>query len=60
MGGERINYFCPSENPDEQVVILGEPQPGTVWTASWAALTGQMPDLTVVDSADKPIRRLWK
>ena len=60
MGDERINYLCPSSNPDQQVVILGDLQPGPVWMASYAVLTGEMPDLTVVDTVMVPIRTIWK
>ncbi len=60
VGDERINYLCPSSNPDQQVVILGDLQPGPVWMASYAVLTGEMPDLTVVDTVMVPIRTIWK
>jgi len=60
VGDERINYFCPSSDPTQSVVILGDLQPGTVWIASWAVLTGSMPDLTVLESAEMPIRTVWR
>ncbi len=60
VGDERINYFCPSSDPAQSVVILGDPVPGTVWTAHWAVLTGSMPDLTVVESADVPLVTVWQ
>jgi len=60
VGDERINYFCPSSDPTQSVVILGDLQPGTVWMASWAVLTGSMPDLTVLESAEMPIRTVWR
>jgi dipeptidyl-peptidase 4 len=60
VGGERINYFCPSPDPSQSVVILGDLQPAAVWRAKRAVLTGSMPDLRVVESAEVPIRTLWR
>lgn len=60
VGGERINYFCPSQDPDQSVVILGDLQPGTVWMAKRVVLTGSMPDLTVLESAMTPVRTVWR
>ena len=60
VGDERINYFCPSTDPSEQVVILGDLQPGVVTMAHRAVLTGSMPDLTVLESKEVPIRTIWK
>ena len=60
VGDERINYLCPSPDPGQQVVILGDLQPGTVWTAHRAVVTGGMPSLTVEESAVAPIRTVWK
>ena len=60
VGDERINYFCPSPDPTQSVVILSDLQPGTVWMASWAVLTGSMPDLTVLESTEMPIRTVWR
>ena len=60
LGLETIVDDCPSSNPDQQVVILGDLQPGQVWMASYAVLTGEAPDLTVVESVMVPIRTIWK
>jgi putative hemolysin len=60
VGDERINYFCPSPDPNQSVVILGDLQPGAVWMAKRAVLTGDMPDLTVLESAEVPIRTVWR
>lgn len=60
VGDERINYLCPSPDPSQQVVILGDLEEGTVWMAHWAVLTGGMPDLTVVEDAMVPLRTVWR
>ena len=60
VGDERMNYWCPSLDPGQQVVNLGEPQPGMVWTAHWAVLTGRMPDSTVLETAMVPVRTVWR
>jgi hypothetical protein len=60
VAGERINYFCPSPDPGQSVVILGDLRPDTVWTAKRAVVTGDMPNLTVLESAETPIRILWR
>jgi hypothetical protein len=60
VGDERINYLCPSPDPDQAVVILGDLQPDTVWMAKQAVLTGSMPDLTVLESALVPVRTVWR
>ncbi len=60
VDGERINYLCPSPDPDQAVVILGDLQPGAVWLASRAVLSGQMPNLTVLESALTPARIVWR
>ncbi len=41
-------------------MILGDLQPGPLWMASYAVLTGEVPDLTVVESVMVPIRMIWK
>jgi dipeptidase D len=60
VGDERINYFCPSPDPSQDVVILGDLQPDAVWMAHRAVLTGSMPDLTVLESAEVPVRTVWR
>ena len=60
VGDERIDYMCSSSNTDQQVVILGDLQPGPLWMASYAVLTGEVPDLTVVEFVMAPIRTIWK
>jgi putative hemolysin/phosphoserine phosphatase len=60
VGDDRINYFCPSPDPDQTVVILGDLLPGDVWMAKRAVLTGGMPDLTVLESEETPIRTVWQ
>ncbi len=60
VDGERINYLCPGPDPDQQVVILGDLQPGAVWTAMRVTLSGAMPDLTVVESDLTPVRTVWR
>ncbi len=60
VGDERINYFCPSPTPGESVVILGDLQPGQVWTAHRAVITGNMPDLQVLESSMEPIATVWR
>jgi len=60
VGGERFNYLCPSPNPDQYVMILGDLQPGVVWMTKRAVVTGGMPDLTVLESAMAPVRTLWR
>ena len=60
MGDERINYFCPSPDAGQTVVILGDLQPGEVYMAHRAVLTGNMPDLAILESAQVPIRKLWR
>jgi hypothetical protein len=60
VGDDRINYFCPSPDPDQMVVILGDLQPGDVWMAKRAVLAGDAPDVTVVESEETPIRTVWK
>jgi hypothetical protein len=58
--GERINYWCPSTDPGQVVVILGDLQPDEVWMANWAVLTGGPPAPTVEESTLAPIRTVWK
>jgi hypothetical protein len=60
VSDERINYFCPSPDPDQAVVILGDLLEGALWMAHRAVLTGSMPDLTVLESAEVPIRTIWR
>ncbi|HSN78325.1 MAG TPA: beta-Ala-His dipeptidase, partial [Anaerolineae bacterium] len=60
VDGERINYLCPSPDPDQRVAILGDLQPDAVWMAWWAVLAGGMPDLSVVESAMTPVRTVWR
>jgi dipeptidyl-peptidase-4 len=60
VGDERINYFCPSPDPSQSVVILGDLQPDAVWLAKRAVVTGSMPNLTVLESAEVPIRTAWR
>jgi putative hemolysin len=60
VGGERFNYLCPSPNPGQYVVILGDLQPGVVWMAKRAVVTGGMPNLTILESAMVPVRTLWR
>jgi hypothetical protein len=60
VGDERINYFCPNMNQGQSNVILGDLQPGTIWMAHFAVLTGTMPDLTVVETIQAPIRIVWR
>jgi uncharacterized protein len=60
VAGERINYFCPSPNPGQAVVILGDLLEGSLWMAHQAVLTGDMPDLTVLESAEVPLRTVWR
>jgi putative hemolysin len=60
VGDERINYFCPSPDSGQDVVILGDLHPGAVWMAHRAVLTGSMPDLTVLESAEVPVRTVWR
>jgi hypothetical protein len=60
VGGERFNYLCPSPNPGQYVVILGDLQPGVVWMAKQAVVTGGMPNLTILESATVPVRTLWR
>jgi len=60
VGDERINYFCPSPDPGQDVVILGDLHPGAVWMAKRAVLTGGPPDPTVLESAEVPIRTVWR
>lgn len=60
VGDDRINYFCPGPDSSQYVVILGDLQPGAVWMAKRAVLTGGMPDVTVLESAEVPIRTVWR
>jgi hypothetical protein len=60
VGADRINYFCPSPDPSQYVVILGDLQPGNIWMAKRAVLTGGPPDPTVLESAEVPIRTVWR
>jgi hypothetical protein len=60
VGDERINYFCPSAAPGQSNVILGDLEPGAIWMAQYAVLTGDMPDLTVVESVQAPVRIAWR
>lgn len=60
VDGERINYLCPSPDPDQSVVILGDLQPGMVWMAQRAVLTGRMPDLTILESTLTPAGAVWR
>jgi uncharacterized protein len=60
VGGERFNYLCPSPNPGQYVVILGDLRPGAVWLAKRAVVTGGMPNLTILESAMVPVRTLWR
>ncbi len=60
VGGERFNYLCPSPDPSQQVVILGDLQPGVVWMAHRAVVSGGMPNLVIVESAMAPVRTIWK
>ena len=60
VGDERINYFCPSPDPGQAVVILGNLLEGSVWLARRAVLTGDMPNLIVLESAEVPIRTVWR
>jgi hypothetical protein len=60
VDGERINYWCPSPDPDQSVVILGDLQPGEVWMAQRVVLSGSMPNLTVRESALSPVRTVWR
>ncbi|MEZ4768045.1 MAG: DPP IV N-terminal domain-containing protein [Caldilineales bacterium] len=60
VDGERINYLCASPDPGQRVVILGDLQPGAVWTAQRAVLSGSMPDLVVAESVLMPARTVWR
>ncbi len=60
VGDERFNYLCPSPDPGQQVVILGDLKPGVVWMAHRAVVSGGMPNPTVVESAMTPVRTIWK
>jgi dipeptidase D len=60
VDGERINYLCPSPDPDQSVVILGDLQPGEVWMAQRAVLSGNMPDLTVLESDMVDVHTVWR
>jgi len=60
VGDDRINYLCPSPDPSQTVVLLGDLQPGAVWMARRAVLTGSMPNLTVLESVEVPIRTVWR
>ena len=60
VDGERINYWCPSPDPDQSVVILGDLQPGAVWMVHWAVLAGSMPNPTILDSAMVDVRTIWR
>jgi hypothetical protein len=60
VSGERINYFCPSPNPGQSVVLLGDLGEGSPWLAKRAVLTGGPPDPTVLESAEVPIRTVWR
>jgi putative hemolysin len=60
VGDDRINYLCPSPDPSQSVVILGDLRPGAVWMAKRAVVTGSMPDLRVLESAEVPIRTVWR
>jgi len=60
VGGERFNYLCPSPTPGQYVVILGDLQPGTIWLAKRAVVTGSMPNLTILESTMTPVRTIWR
>lgn len=60
VNGERFNYLCPSPDPSQYVVILGELQPGAVWMAQRAVVAGGPPEPTVLESALTPVRTVWR
>ena len=60
VGDERINYLCPSPDPDQDVVILGDLIEGSLWLAKRAVLSGGPPEPTVLESAEVPIRTVWR
>ncbi len=60
VDGERINYLCPRPDQNQQVVIVGDLQPGAIWMARRAVLTGSMPDLNVQEPAMVPVRTVWR
>jgi hypothetical protein len=60
VDGERINYLCSNPDPDQSVVILDDLQPGAVWMAQRAVLSGSMPNLTVLESALTAVRTVWR
>lgn len=58
VGDKRISYVCLAANPKETetVVILGDPQPGKVWTAEKAVLTLREGSLVPTASAVVPVQ----
>jgi len=60
VDGERINYLCPSPDPGQSVMILGDLQPDTIWMAKRVVSTGSMPNITIMESAMMDVRTVWR
>lgn len=55
VGGERANYGC-----SDGWFILGEPEPGEVWTANEARIEITMDGPALLDSAEVTIKTVWR
>lgn len=60
VGDERINYLCNRTDPNGEVVVLGDLQPGVVWMAHRAVISGDMSNPKVHESALAPLRTVWR
>ncbi len=60
VGDERINYWCPSPDPELYVALLGDLKPGLVTMAHRAVFAGGMASLMILDWAEVPLRTVWR
>jgi hypothetical protein len=56
VGDKRITYLCGAQKAGADVVILGDPRPGTVWLADLAELALQDGKYAVKSAATVPLR----
>jgi putative hemolysin len=60
VGDKRINYLCRGAVPSQRLSILGDLQPGTVWTADAGVVVAGDQGPTVKETTRVAIRRLWQ
>ncbi len=60
IGDKRLNYLCSSDNRDMAVGLLGDLQPGTVWTAEKATIEIGKDGPVLKDSEMVELRTVWQ